>query len=456
MSEQASPHFTRYGVAETAIRRDALNEARHDAVSYLTIYLALLLFIPASLTFAPLGGTGTPAVVWSLIIALWYLASWMVGTAPLPGGGKPVVRATLALFLAVLASFVAGMTRDITPVEVLAADRGLVSVTAWTGLILAICWSVASYERLDTLLRRAVILASIVAAIGILEFYTGINVTNYIHIPGLSAAVSQTTLESRAMFNRPSSTGTDPIELSVVMALLLPFSLHQALDSGRAGMLRRWLPVALITFTILITLSRSGILAAAAGLLVLAPAWRLRRIAALALVLPIGIFAAWTVTPGLIGTLRGLFLSWFSGADPSAQSRAIAISEDWVYISARPIFGRGYDTFLPQVYGFTDNMYLQIVIGTGVVGLAALVFLYLAGVYCSLAGRHFAHDERQRGFGQAIAASLVAAAVASATFDSLGFAMYAGLLMLILGTAGAYYSLMRKDKNYVKHPRVAK
>ena len=76
--------------------------------------------------------------------------------------------------------------------------------------------------------------------IGIAEFYTGINITNYIHIPGLSPAVNVNSLLDRNGFNRPSSTATQPIEFGVVMAMLLPFALQQAFDPARTGRLRKW------------------------------------------------------------------------------------------------------------------------------------------------------------------------------------------------------------------------
>ena len=132
--------------------------------------------------------------------------------------------------LAVLASFVAGMTRSITELESLSADRGLILIVAFAALIVVASQTIVSYERLDTLLRRAVVLGSVVAAIGIAEFYTGINITNYIRIPGLSPAVNVNSLLDRNGFNRPSSTATQPIEFGVVMAMLLPFALQQAFD----------------------------------------------------------------------------------------------------------------------------------------------------------------------------------------------------------------------------------
>ena len=76
------------------------------------------------------------------------------------------------------------------------------------------------------------------AAIGIFEYYSGINVTNYIHIPGLSNNGDYTSLLDRSGFNRPSSTAVDPIEFGVVMAMLLPLALHQAVTSPGLGQLQ--------------------------------------------------------------------------------------------------------------------------------------------------------------------------------------------------------------------------
>ena len=95
--------------------RQVLGVGNYDMVSYLTAYLFLLMFIPASLIFAPLGGSGTPAVVFSLLLLLWYIAFWIVGRVTPSGGGRPIRIAMLIFALAVLASFVAGMTRDISP-----------------------------------------------------------------------------------------------------------------------------------------------------------------------------------------------------------------------------------------------------------------------------------------------------------------------------------------------------
>ena len=413
----------------------------------ITAYLFLLMFIPSALIFAPLGGAGTPALVVSLLILLWYTVSWIAGSIVPTSSGRPIRVAMCLFIVTILISFVAAMTRKITSVEALSADRGLIIATAWAGLIIVVSQSINRFADIYILIRRAVLFGTVVAAIGIFEAYSDINVTRYIQIPGLSIneAVSATDIYRNGLL-RPSSTASQPIEFSVVMAMLLPFALQQALDPERRGSLRKWGPVALIGFAIPMSVSRSGIVAATIALLFIVPTWRPHQRRTFLAICAASLLPLHFVAPGLIGTLTSYFqgLRGTSGS-ASVVTRTSDYSRDWPYIVQRPISGRGFGTFIPQVYGFTDNAYLHELIEGGVLGLAALLVLYLAGVHCGAVGRKKARDERRRAFGQALVGSVAAAVVASATFDSLDFPMFAGLMFLILGVAGAYAGIMADE-----------
>jgi hypothetical protein len=419
-----------------------------DIVTLVIAYLAALLLIPSSLIFSPLGGAGTPATLLSLLILLWYAAGWLTGKIVPSGAGRPIRLAILAFSLAILASFVAAMTRAIPAPEALSAGRGLITVLSWSGLVVVLSQGISRYGQIDTIMRYAVIFGSVIALIEIFEFFTGINVTNYLQIPGLSVNLDFNTLQTRGAFSRPSSTAVDAIEFSVAMAMLLPFALHQALNPTRSSRIRRWLPVALIGFAIPATVSRSGILATAIAMLFLVPAWNPRQRRAFLVALLPCLAVIKVAAPGLLGTLQSYFADIFhSGGEGSVYStRVAAWSLDWPYIAERPVFGRGWGTLLAATYSWTDDMYLATLVEAGAIGLICLILLYSTGIQCAASGRRKTQDLRRRHFGQALVAAIAAAAITSATFDSITFPMVGGLTFLILGIAGAYNGIMAAEE----------
>ncbi|HEY1624405.1 MAG TPA: O-antigen ligase family protein [Streptosporangiaceae bacterium] len=422
-----------------------INISQVDTVRMLTAYAVLLFLIPATLIFAPLGGEGTPAMVFSLCIFLWYLASWISGRIEPTGGGR-TVRITMLIFaIAVLASFVAAMTRDITQTEVLAADSALVWLVSGAGLVIVITETMREFDRLEVLLRRLVVLGSVIAAIGILQF-RGIDLTTVLHIPGLTVNSQDViALMDRGGFIRPQSTASQPIEFSVVMALLLPLAIEQAFRHEYGGWLRRWVPVGLIGFAGPLTVSRSGIIGIGAGLLVLLPTWKLRRILGALGVLAVGVGLMRFLAHGLVTTFLNLFQGIFNGQDSSVNARVADYSGVSQYIVERPLFGRGFGTFLPQLYRYTDNMYLLAVVEIGVVGVIAIVILFCSGIQSAVLGRRRTRLPQQRATGQALAASMVVALVTSATFDSFTFPMFSGLFFVLMGCCGAYCTIMTRN-----------
>ncbi|MFE5673914.1 O-antigen ligase family protein [Streptomyces erythrochromogenes] len=423
------------------------SRGRHvDATALLTGYLALAFFIPSNLTLPGLGGVGTPANVFALLALFWYLATWLAGRIrPAPGTRLPRVAMWL-LTVSVLASYMANASRGSVRKELLGADRGLIALLVWVSLVVLVSAGIQDRARLDVLLRRAVVMGTVVAAIGFYDFFTATNIADSISIPGLSSSVPQITTLDRGAFTRPRSTTAQPLEFGGMLALLLPFAVQQAFDPVRRHLKawRRWGPVALMGGALPLTVSRTSIIGALIVILVMVPRWKpQRRWTAIGVL--VGAVACFKVIiPGLIGTITALFASFLSNSDSSTQARTVKYSAIVPYLDERPLFGRGLGTFIPELYFFTDNQYMLTLAEMGFLGLLALLFLFLTGIHQGGAIRRLAVGESDRELGQAFFASALVALVVSATFDALSFPMFAGMFFLTIAAGGSYLGFIRR------------
>ncbi|HET9168056.1 MAG TPA: O-antigen ligase family protein [Actinospica sp.] len=416
-------------------------------VPALTGYLLLLEIVPSGWVVPSFGDVGTPANIYALLALIWYAASWLAGRVR-PASGSVAPRLAMWAFgAAVLLAYLslAEPGRQAAALETQAADRGLIGLAAWLGVVVIASAGIESYAELQLVLRRAVLYGSGVGALGILEFFTSKDLLASVHVPGLRTSTTVSELITRGSFIRPSSNTSQPLELAGVLALLLPFALHQAFEPGRSGLLRRWLPVALIGGAMPLTVSRTSIIGLVVVLVLLIPTWPSQRRWPALGVLAIGVGLLKVAVPGLLSTTAGLFGSFLGNSDNSTQARTADYSGVAQYVRERPLFGRGYGTFIPSLYRYTDNMYLLAMVEIGAVGVLALVVVYLTGWRCGRLGRRLSGDPSRRELGQSFAAAMAAALVLSATFDSLSFPMFAGLIFLLLGLSGAYLGIARRE-----------
>ncbi|GAA2236011.1 MULTISPECIES: O-antigen ligase family protein [Kitasatospora] len=416
-----------------------------DAVAVLTGYVLLAMFIPSNLVLPGMGGVGTPANVVALLALLWYLAAWLTDRI-VPARGTHAPRIALVVFgAAVLLAYIACAGRPAVTKELQGADRGLIAVLAWTGLVVVSSAGITDRARLEVLLRRMVVCASIVALLGWYDFLTDTNIAASLHIPGLQSSAPGLETMSRGGFTRPRGTTAQPLEFSGMLSIMLPFAVQQAFDPARhhRGVLRRWLPVFLIAGALPLSVSRTGIIGVGVALLAMLPAWRPRRRTAVLGTLGVGVLGLGVAIPGLLSTLTGLFSSFFSNTDDSTQARTGDYAKIWDYMQTSPWIGHGMGTFIPELYFFTDNMYLLTAAEMGVFGLLALLLLFLTGLHCGGAARRLAEDDATRELAQCFVAASAVALVISATFDSLGFPMFAGMFFLLLGMGGSLLGSLR-------------
>ena len=414
---------------------------RIDAVAVLSFYLFLLMVLPADLVFPPVGAAGGPATLFALLVFLIYLGMWLRQGEHLDHGRQPM-RLIAVLFTCVIVASYASANRHSLPVlEQNAADRGLMFTFGWLGVLLLAADGIDSAQRLRTLFRRLVLGATIMAIVGAIQFSAGKNLADYIQIPGLAALPQFTDLLTRGAFIRPYSTASHPIEFGAVLVMSLPLALHQARFAVQGKRIWRWMQVAIILSVTPMTVSRSAILALAVAGLVLLPTWtRRERRLAYGLV-AVAIAAIWLIVTGLVSTLGDLFLKISS--DPSTASRTKAIGLAWSYVVQNPWLGRGFGTFQPATYFFVDDQYISSIIATGIIGLVALVMIFVAGWVTARAARRLLVNAESRDLAQCLAASVAVAAVLFTSYDALSFPMASGLTFLLLGCCGAYWRMAR-------------
>ncbi|MBJ6637556.1 O-antigen ligase family protein [Streptomyces sp. DHE7-1] len=443
--------------APVRVRRGLLGR-RVDATAILTVYLVLALFIPSNLALPALGGVGTPANVFALLGLLWYLATWLGGRV-LPARGTRLARVAMCVLgLAVLAAYISDAARESSHAEVLGADRGLIGFLVWVSLVVLTSAGIQERGRLDVLMRRVVVLGSVVAAIGFYDFFSGTNIADSIHIPGLQTSVAQVSVMDRGAFTRPRATTAQPLEFGGMLAILLPFAIQQAFDPVRRHLhwTRRWGLVLLIAGALPLTVSRTSIIGLLLVALVMVPRWQpARRWAAIG-VMTASVAVFKVLVPGLIGTITGLFASFLSNSDSSTQARTVKYSAIVPYLEEHPLFGRGFGTFTPDRYFFTDNQYMLTLAEMGALGLLAMLVLFVAGIHQGGAVRRLARTEADRELGQAFFASSLVALVVSATFDSLSFPMFAGLFFLLLGAGGSLLGFVRGEAAGAAEPAPAR
>jgi hypothetical protein len=403
----------------------------------LTAYIVLIIVVPSRLIFGPLGAAGTPAGVLGVVMALVWGLSRVSGARPKTI--QPVPVAMTLFVVSVFISYIVAATRPIDAAELSAADRGILTVISWSGVLLIATYRPVTLRDLDVVLRRLSIGGAVLASVGLAQFVTGRPLTNYIQIPGLRINSDLVGVLGRAGLTRPAGTALHPIEFGAALTLILPIAIHYALYDRHRNLLLRWCPVIAIGLAVPISISRSAVVSSLVVLLVLLPTWSvgLRRRAYAGVFLLTG--TVYMLVPGLLGTIRNLFTN-ISG-DSSAASRTGSYSLAWTFISRAPFFGRGFWTFQPT-YRILDDQYLGLLIDIGCVGLLALLGLFATSIITARRARRRSTDPATRNLAQSLAAGVASAACSLALYDGFSFPMASGLLFLVIGCAAALRRLV--------------
>ncbi|MGC5628593.1 O-antigen ligase family protein [Georgenia sp. Z1344] len=433
----------------------ATRRVRFDAVTFLTVYLVLLLGIPSYLVIPALGTMGQLSLLWGLAGLAW----WAFTAVSRGGRGHrrtSPVGVALAVLLAVVATaYGMGALHGLPTHLAAAADSGLIRVLSWSGVALVALDGIRTRARLLALVRRVAWAGALMSVLGLAQFVTGQPLVTSISLPGFAVDGSFAGVMDRGGFVRAAGTASHPLEYGTLLCLTLPLALALGMSELRRPWFVRWLPAGLIALAVALSVSRSTLIGVAFGLLVLAPrvppAYRLRG-ALLGVLLGAAMLVA---VPGLVGTMLGLFTA--IGSDASTVSRTGSSDVVLEIVGRHWWLGHGYGTFQPNEL-ILDNQFLLILVELGVLGLAAFAAVVLTSIACAwrsaprprVAGPGGAPApavSHSLATGPALAAGIAAGSLTLAFFDGLSFPISAGLLFLSYGAAGASWRIARTDRS---------
>lgn len=410
-------------------------------------FVAMLFLVPFDALNLPIGlpldsNADRPYLV--ILVALWLLSM-----AVLSRTARPSLRLTRVHFAAV--AFFAVCCVGVGLDGAALANMGEVTLVLKKLALLAsyvvFFFVVASALRAREVARFAVmmvVLGSVVAVATVVEYRLHFNVF-YESWGKLLPIAKPSDLDAPDSIGRLTVYGptSQPLELAALLAMVLPFAVMGAIDSGTR---RRRLLYSLAIGLLLaggVATSRKTSLVAPAGALALLVAYRPRAVARSLLTLGLVLVVLVHFTsPGALGSvLNQLEPGHFGGVLTTTDrtARYDAVRPD---VMRHLLLGRGFASYDPHKYRILDNEYLGLLIGTGVIGVAAYAAIFLSILsmaHATVRGR----DARRSSLALGALASVGVVALASALFDVLSFPHVPYLLFFVAGMVVALRAAVR-------------
>lgn len=414
------------------------------AIRLIQAYIWVLFLIPAALRVAPLGGVGSPVVIFGVCLLIVWAVTVLTPSLSMQERCGPV-RAVLAVFVVtVLISYAVMHWSPIAADIARSSDRFVITTLSFSGVALFAAEAIRTKEEILRVLRTFISGAAVMSTIALMQSRLHFDLTRYIFkLPGLSMYEPLDLVTARAGQARPAGTASHAIEFGVVVALALGFAIHCVLYDREWPKSRRWAVLVLVALGIPASVSRSAILVAAVVLISLlvgtTNAIRVRAVPIMCAFL-VSVFVAF---PGLLGTLTALVGAGTS--DPSIAGRVNDYPFVTESVQASPWLGHGPGYLLTRIR-ILDNQYLLTLVELGLVGLIALSILWGAIAVLGRGGRKRLTDEGDRLLGQMFAGAAMGALAAAFTFDALSFRMFTAVVALLLGLSGRYWCIARQDE----------
>lgn len=413
----------------------------------LGVVVVLVFLLPARAVVAGLGAAGRPHLIVAAGLFLWWLVTRLHPGLRSPNW-HPLVLLTFAYVGWLVLAWGAGYDRGLVDAEGSGSDRALIVAFAYLGVTLVASEALRACDAVDRVLKVVVLGAAFSALMGWAQFWLGRDFTTYLVLPGLRANQPLIGIAERGAgeFARVAGTAGHYIEFGVVTGMLMPIAVHYAIFAPPRHRVFRWVLVGLMGAAVPFSVSRSAVVAFGLTTLVMLAGWSRRWRGNAVFVLAVSIPVFMVLKPGLLGTIKSLFLN--AANDPSISGRTEDYAAVWGYISERPVIGRGPGTFTPDLYRLLDNQWLLSLIETGWVGVLLLAVLMLVTTRILLTIRRravFIGDEQGANLALSLLAIVVTIAVTSFFFDSFSFTTATTMFWLTIGLTAALGTLQRRQ-----------
>lgn len=431
-----------------------------DWANMITIYAAVLLLIPVSpykiISNLPVD------IEFNRIVAVILLAFWFVALLVDPSIRLRRTRLELPIFAfatALIMSVVVNQDFFLDHRQFVITGKALLRFASFIVIFYLIASSLGDIVKIERVLKFLTVIAVIISIVGITERLTGYNFFYHLdyYIPFLYADPGYMERDvSRGDVIRVTATIDHPIALSVVLAMILPITIHFILASKRALSKAFYLISAVLSIiTMLLTVSATALVALAViiGWLMIV---NLRYGLLMVLILALGLAVITNIFPGTMEALMNRVSPTYIQENEigteigGAGARLSDYPKIWRELVYRPWLGYGFGTWDHDKYFYLDNQYLKFAREIGFLGLIAFVWLSLAIITRFwLASRRL---QRSRQLILSLAVSLLVYVTTCITFDTFAFTQVTQLFFVLtaIGVSITYASQDQRQQEIVK------
>jgi hypothetical protein len=247
-------------------------------------------------------------------------------------------------------------------------------------------------------------------------------------------------LTERFGAQRAFGTSTHAIEFSVVAAAAVPLAMHFArFGATRQVRLFATLGWGIALLAIPSGVSRSGLVALAAAMLVYMWTFKVRQVLIGLTAIASLVFVEYLLVPNTVNALWKTVTN--SAEDESVQERV----EDYATVSRtfrdHPIFGLGLGGAPSSEYGFLDNEWLQAIVQGGAIGMTAMLIITGGAFFGIAAALRKATNRLERDQAYAIGAMLTGIIASSFTFDLFGYQQVSLLFFILFGLIWSTFNI---------------